>query len=95
MVFVHGNNRFVKAFRSSALWRLTGRYLRCFGGLFLVYSPGFTLLMGSYFAGTITENTSHNRFNINNLETVPGSHLALFVFQLSETLLGIGVQERH
>ncbi len=61
----------------------------------LVYSPGFTLLMGSYFAGTITENTSHNRFNINNLETAPGSHLALFVFQLSETLLGIGVQERH
>ena len=41
-----------------------------FLGFIFVYPPSLTLPMGSYFAGTITESASHQRCNINDLETV-------------------------
>ncbi len=55
----------------------------------MAYLPGFTLLMGAYFARQTAEGISLKRFNINDLMTAPKDHFALFVFQLSKTLRGI------
>ena len=74
-----------RALRSSALWCANRPLSPLFRGSILVYLPGFTLLMGWYFVGPNTGNTSRNRFNINNLKAEPGSHFAVFVFQISRS----------
>ncbi len=62
-----------------------------FRGSILAYLPGFTLLMGAYFARQTAEGISLKRFNINDLITATKDHFALFVFQVSRSAADIYV----